>query len=94
MFVLLMILGAPVWAAQVRCGNHTKIVENLRAVFGEQLFAQGLSGPTAAVEFYANPKSGTWTVLIIGANGTTCIPATGESWQGIDLRPVSKPPNL
>lgn len=47
---------------------------------GEARIAVGLAGQRM-VRFYANPKSGTWTVLSVDARHIACVEAAGTAFQ-------------
>tara|TARA_Y100000031_G_C8177535_1_gene364822 strand:+ start:176 stop:370 length:195 start_codon:yes stop_codon:yes gene_type:complete len=41
-----------------------------------------LASSGAVLEVLAS-KGGTWTILVTQPNGTSCVVATGEAWQGL-----------
>ena len=67
-------------AAQTACGDRDKIVGQLQAKYQETHRASGLETDTKMVEIWTSEASGTWTILVTQANGTTCVAAAGRNW--------------
>ena len=42
------------------------------------------AGPSSTYEFYASETTRTWTILLSGVNGISCVMAVGQDWE----RPV------
>lgn len=61
------------------CAQHGTMVENLADKYGEQKTSAGLTGQQV-MEVYANPETGTWTVLMVNAEGLACMVAAGTIW--------------
>lgn len=91
---LLMILLAlaPPAAAQTTppCAPHDALSEQMTDRYGEQLVHSGLTASDRILEIWASPDTGTWTALILNAEGMACIVATGDFWQ--DWSPVPGAP--
>ncbi len=80
------LLLAPIPAqAQISCGTHDNIVNQLSKTYGEVLYCLGLSSPKAIFELYINKTTGTWSILITTPNGWTCIMAVGTDWHSFTL---------
>lgn len=83
-----MIAGAAVAAlpanAQTYCAGRDQIVERLTNGFGEGLAGGGLRSESQVLEVWAAPETGTWTILITQADGTTCVMASGTNWHQQD----------
>lgn len=74
--------GVPTQSAEVtNCGPRDEIVAQLGSVFQETPSGTGLIDPTAVVEVFVS-ESGTFTILASGTDGTSCILASGEGWDG------------
>ncbi len=65
--------------AQTACAPRDTLVANLSERFGETLTSGGLSGPTKLLELWTG-ESGSWTILMTDAFGTSCIVASGRNW--------------
>ena len=83
------LVAAPA-AAQPVCGERGEFVERLKSRFGEAPVAMGLLQNGGVVEIFTSPE-GTWTILVTGTNGVTCVPASGHSWKAL---PASAPAGL
>lgn len=82
--LMALALGGTSANAQAPCAPRDKMVERLKAGYGEALAAGGLQSETRVIEIYAAPETGTWTVLLTQANGMTCIMASGTNWHQQD----------
>ncbi|MSU91197.1 hypothetical protein GE300_16560 [Rhodobacteraceae bacterium 2CG4] len=65
--------------AQTACAPRDTLVETLTARHGERLSSGGLTGPTVLIEVWTG-ESGSWTILMTDAKGTSCIVAAGQDW--------------
>jgi hypothetical protein len=74
----------PAEAAPKLCGNRDQILEGLRQVHDETPQALGLSGDGGVIEVLVSPEGG-WTMLITYPRRPTCVVATGEAWQMLQL---------
>ncbi len=82
-FAVLLLLSAAA-QAQSACAPVDRIISQLQGPkYGEVLFftasvrtAQG----QIPVQFYANARTGTWTMLTMPAAGIACIAAAGDSF--------------
>jgi uncharacterized protein YfiM (DUF2279 family) len=69
-------------SAAMQCGKHDDIVKALTTKYTESRRAMGVVSAKAVMEIFMSPK-GTWTILVTGTNGTSCITASGEEWQDV-----------
>ena len=79
----------PAYAAQ--CGPRDAVVDKLSSKYSEKLTAGGLQKTkkaAAVVEVWASPETGTFTVLMTNANGTTCIVAAGTDFFESDIKTI------
>ncbi|MEM7270038.1 MAG: hypothetical protein AAF401_12400 [Pseudomonadota bacterium] len=76
-------------AAQGRvCAERDKIVERLEATHGEVRQSFGLQRNAGVIETYANPDTGSWTIIVSLPTGLSCLVAVGEAYQS-DPKKVS-----
>lgn len=80
---------APLTMAQAepqakRCVPRDKVVEVLGKKFKEHRRGIGLVADRMIMEVYV-AESGSWTILVTGANGISCIVVAGEAWEDIPL---------
>lgn len=71
-------------AAAARCASHDDIVKVLKSKYKETRHALAVVSATAVMEIFLSPE-GTWTMLVTGTNGTSCITASGEAWQDVKV---------
>ena len=71
------------------CATRSDIVDQLKGKYQETHRASGLQTDTKMVEIWTSPSSGSWTILVTSADGTSCIAAAGQNW--LDLPSGSAP---
>jgi hypothetical protein len=69
------------------CGPRDEIVAQLGAVFEEAPNGMGMIDPNAVVEVFVS-EAGTFTILASNTDGTSCILASGEGWDGGAVKQV------
>jgi hypothetical protein len=62
------------------CGPREALVAALTDHFDEKQESVGLSGNGLLTELFTS-TSGSWTILLSSPQGSSCIIATGDSWQ-------------
>ncbi len=80
-----MVFAAPALAQApaLPCGSHAKVLELLGEHFQESVIAQATTGKAermAVAEITVSPK-GSWSLLISGPDGVTCIIVSGENFE-------------
>ncbi len=73
--------------AQTNCGPRDAVAAALADKYGETVIARGLAETPqglAMVEVWTNPDKRTFTVLITGPGGTSCLGASGGSFEMVD----------
>ncbi|HUS55214.1 MAG TPA: hypothetical protein VMY41_14575 [Thermohalobaculum sp.] len=85
LFASAIITGSAIaWAPDAMafevCGKRDAIVGTLKADLGEVRVDGAAAGPSAFYEFFASDRTRTWTVLLSGVNGISCVMAVGEHW--------------
>jgi hypothetical protein len=85
--LLLLALASPAAAQDRNCGTEAEVVALLSGKFNEQPIFLGLSS-NVLFRLWLSPNSGTFTVTVTSASGTTCITASGRGGEvfqmGID----------
>lgn len=77
--VLVFLVSAPA-IAQDQCGPTIAAIESLSTQFGEGYRSGGLADGVL-VQMFANPNTGTWTVLATDPRGFSCVIAAGHDYQ-------------
>jgi hypothetical protein len=79
----IMVLAAGSAAAQApRCVSRDDLVSALGKQYNEKQNAYGWISPEAILEVFASEK-GTWTVVLTGADGVSCVLAVGVGWENL-----------
>ena len=90
--ILSLALITSAQAQQTQCGNRAKIVEVLTKKHKEVQTAIGLNKQGQLMEVWANPKSHSFTVMIVWPSMRACIITAGQEF-AIDLQ-YNKGPNF
>jgi hypothetical protein len=79
---VLAMMAAPAMA-QMPCAPTAEMHAGLRAEkYHEEPIALGaVSGNEATMQVFVNVQTRTWTIVIDGANGMSCIVVAGQSWR-------------
>lgn len=77
---LAVLFACPAWA-ELQCLDYDKAASQLVERFGEQRFWTGPDANGMAVELWAAPGGGTWTLLLRPDETTACRVSDGPSWQ-------------
>lgn len=65
-------------AAQPMCGDRDELMARLASQYGEVRQGTAAASPTSFYELLGSRRTGTWTVLLSGANGYSCIVSSGQ----------------
>lgn len=77
---LLLAACAPAAAQTAQCASYTGIVEGLAERYGERRVMSGTNPDGTVVQMFANGETGTWTALVVQADGMACVVAAGEQF--------------
>ncbi|UAB91370.1 hypothetical protein I5192_21330 (plasmid) [Ruegeria sp. SCSIO 43209] len=84
--LLLLCLAVPSTAqskmADVSCDDSARMAQTLKQVLGAERQGMGLRDPETMLEVWVKRTSGDWMIVQNYANGTSCIVAMGDHWQG------------
>lgn len=83
-------LPQPAPAQSRTCAERSQVVERLAERFGETLQSMGMHSNDGVMEVYASEATGTWTILVTSPDGTACLIAAGQMWEG-HAAPLTKP---
>lgn len=73
---------------EVSCDDTERLASTLATVIGAERQGKGLRDPDTMLEIWVTQRSGDWVIVQNYANGTSCIVAMGEHWQGKPLGPA------
>lgn len=80
-------LSAGIAQAQ-QCVQFSDGAARLVSEYGESIIGRGLTPNGAAVVIFANPDTGTWTVVVATPDGCSQVPAAGEAWVTFEPSPA------
>jgi hypothetical protein len=63
------------------CGERDFVLERLADRYGESRQSIGLGADNQVVEVFASLETGTWTITVTSPAGTTCLVASGQSFE-------------
>ena len=82
--VVALVLSATATRSQgANCAARDTVVERLASKYGESRQSVGMAANQSLVEVYANEDSGSWTITVTLPNGTTCLVASGNSFEAL-----------
>ncbi|RVV96635.1 hypothetical protein EKE94_17285 [Mesobaculum littorinae] len=86
-------LAPPALAESKKCGPRDKVLARLAEKFGETRQSIGLGTKNRVVEVFASDDSGSWTIIVTAPTGTTCLLASGKSFERLEeaLPPAGNP---
>ena len=68
--------------ADLDCDDSARLAETLTEVLGATRQGIGLRDPDTTLEIWVQSRNNDWFVVQSYANGTSCIVAMGEFWEG------------
>ncbi|MEO1108638.1 MAG: hypothetical protein AAFX90_12015 [Pseudomonadota bacterium] len=78
----IMVLAAQQVQAQNRnCGPRPDVIKRLLEGYGETRKGIGIAGQGAVMELFASDETGSWTITATLPDGTTCLVASGQSYE-------------
>lgn len=63
------------------CGDRDQVIAQLQSVHGESRQNVGLQPNARVMETFANPETGSWTIIVSLPTGMSCLVAAGEAYQ-------------
>lgn len=64
------------------CALRSRVVDHLDSVYSERQSNIGMIGPRSVAEIWVS-MDGTWTWLVTGPTGITCIVTSGTGWESL-----------
>ncbi|MEM7318502.1 MAG: hypothetical protein AAF408_05705 [Pseudomonadota bacterium] len=78
----LMVLAAQQVQAQHRnCAPRDVVLKKLTENYGETRHGIGLVPQGSVMEVFASTETGSWTITVTMPDGTTCLVASGQSYE-------------
>ena len=76
-FMLMTGMAWPASAEVSQCGPKQTVADQLAGRFGEVPIVSGISKNTS-MKFFGNPRTGSWSMVVIRPDGIACVLAIGE----------------
>ena len=76
-------------AQRTPCGDGAALVAHLEKDWGEGPAVVALDAAGRMVRILVNPETGTWSMLVTGPGGPTCMISHGSAWEAV--QPVVDP---
>lgn len=70
------------WAAP-QCAPREGVLAALSQKYGETRRGIGMAGDAQMMELFASDETGSWTITVTLPDGTTCLVATGQSYESL-----------
>lgn len=70
-------------AAQPMCGDRGELITRLASQYGEVLQDSAAASANSFYELLGSRETGTWTVLLSGNNGYSCIVSSGQDGRAV-----------
>lgn len=83
--IALALIASPA-AAQDICGDRDTMIANMASKYGETAHSAGVAplfdgSGVLIVENFVNSETGTWTLIVTGPDGRTCVLAIGNRFR-------------
>jgi len=81
--LFLVVFSSSVQSQQARlfCGPHLAMLELLKEQYGEESIANALDSEDRPIEFFRNPKTKSWTIIITVAENVSCVIGAGHQME-------------
>ena len=83
-------IAPPAVHAQSNCAPRDSVIERLKEKYSERLTGGGVQNAESIIEIWASDKTGSFTVLITHANGTSCVVSSGQNWNTVVVATVPR----
>lgn len=80
LFTALALCVASPALAEPQCGPTGAVLQWLSESHGEHMHARGFVQSGEMFGVFGNTESGTWTIVIVRGDGTTCLIAAGRDF--------------
>lgn len=80
--------GAYARMSDLSCDDSARLAITLTEEWGAERQGGGLRDPDTFLEVWVTARNGEWLIVQTYANGTSCIVAMGEHWEGSASNPA------
>ena len=78
-----VVVSSPSAAQRAPCGDGSTIIAHLEKDWGEAAEIIALDAAGRMVRILVNPETGTWSMLVTGPGGPTCMISHGSAWESV-----------
>lgn len=79
-----LLTSSPAWAQEApNCVPMNVVAEALGKTYGETLAGEG-ADPGHILQLYVNPKTRSFSVIVILPSGLACMGPSGDSWESVE----------
>jgi hypothetical protein len=78
-----LILATHAAHAAPQCGPRAAVLAHLATKFSETRQSVGLAANNMVMEVHASLETGSWTITVTSADGTTCLVASGQGYEAV-----------
>lgn len=82
LFSLMFPVSAAAQMSDLSCDDSARLSDTLQNVIGATRTGSGLRDPDTMLEIWVTPHNSEWLIVQSYSNGTSCIVAMGEHWEG------------
>ncbi len=79
---------------EAACAPRDAMIEHLKEKYGERVIRRGFIDETQLMEMFATPGDVTWSLVIVRADGSACVLASGKNLENVApklLKPTGQP---
>ena len=69
-------------AVVAKCTNSGALRKRLIAKYGEVVLYEAIDNGGQSIEIYVNPKTSTWSIVVVYTYGISCLIGSGTNWKG------------
>ena len=77
-------------SASSHCLPHADMLRVLEAQYKEQPVALGTTNSGGLVEVLSSGDGATWSIIVTGANGLSCLASSGQGWHRVAPKNVEQ----
>ena len=79
-----MLSSQPALAQRMPCGDGAALMAHLEKEWSEAPAVIALDAAGRLVRILVNPQTGTWSILVTGPGGPTCMVSHGSDWESVE----------
>lgn len=73
---------------QAQCAPADAVADRLAEQYGETIAHVGLDTRGVLIEWWENPETGSWTLIVLRPDGARCFIASGDMGRAVEPEPA------